>query len=458
MNALIVDGGARAHALAWKLAQSPECGDIYIAPGRAGIANVVRTAMTPGHRPIEATDIAACLRFAKDHDTGLLLPTADDPLGLGIVDGFYDIFQDKDHLAFGPTKAAAEIEGSKAYMKQLAEQAGVPTAEYKVFETQNDKDIIQYVGSQPFPVVVKASERAEGKGVRVCENLDKVKEFLGELRMAGHFGKPGQEIVVEEYLEGPEISLHAWCDGETYRMFPFAMQDHKNITEDINSPMTGGMGVIAPLPGITPEDIELLGKIFVEPFIKALKAAGHPFKGILYPGLKLTAQGPKLLEINARPGDPEIQACMPLLETDLVPIMRACAEGKLSQLPEIKWRQVAAICIVLAAEGYPKATKKGAIITGLELLEDRDDVLVFQGGTKMNDEEEVIVNGGRALSVVTIGREDEPLGRVMKRGYEEILPIRFGGKRPQIRTGIGKTALSPLFRERVAIMRQVLAA
>ena len=451
MDVLVVDSGARGHALAWKLARSPECGQVFVAPGNPGVQEIADIARSPDGEPIAVKDTSGLLNFAKSRGDSLLtIPVTEEILGDGIVDKFI-----KEGLsAWGPTKAAAEIETSKLIMKQIAEQRGVPTANYEIFDSY--QGTWRYLQNQIFPLVLKADGLAQGKGVKVCEGLEIAKHALDELREEGHLNK-GKIVLVEEYLEGPEISLHAWCDGDTYRMFPFAMQDHKTIYADDKGPMTGGMGVVGPVPGISRANVEQLGKVFVEPFLAALKELGHPFKGVLYPGIKLTPTGPKLLELNARPGDPETQVWASLLQSSLLEIMLACNEGKLTELPPIKWRKSATACIVLAAKGYPSKTEKGATITGLDTFRNIDNILVFQGGTKTDNNGQLIVNGGRVLNVVAVGEDNEPLPMVIQRGYEAAEHIRFDNKRPQIRHDIGEKALSSNFQNYVKIMRNSLA-
>lgn len=450
MNVLVVDNGARGHALTDKVAQTRHCNQLWAPSVSPGILRVARTAIDPAGELLETNNVNGLVEFAKRERIGLTLVGQEEPLALGIVDAF----EAEGLNIFGPSAAATEIETSREFTTQITDEFGIPTAKRKILEDYSQ--IIEYAQNEGFPIVLKANGPAQGKGARICPDLATLKIELEDFRLSSHYGQPGQKVLLEEYLEGPEISLHAWCDGEAYRMFPFAMQDHKTLHENDEGPMTGGIGVISPVPGITEDDIGRLGRAFVAPVLQALRDMGRPFKGVLYPGVKLTKDGPKLLEYNARPGGPETEAFIPRLDTDLLSIASACIEGRLSEIPEIRWRRVATACIVLTAKGYPKNTEKGAVINGLKELRNRPGIQVYHGATKLRDDGEIVVDGGRVLSVVAVGQRAEKLQNVINRGYEAAGRIRFDDEPPHFRRDIGKTALSKEFLERMAIARRSL--
>lgn len=447
MDVLVVDSGARGHAEAWKIAQSPDCDRLWVAPGNAGMGEIAE------NTGLDPTDIGSITKFAKQNKIDLTVVTEDRHLEAGMVDAL----QAEGLAAFGPTQSAAQIEWSKVFAKLLAREERVPTASFGIFDARNAA--ARYLRDQLLPVFIKEDQLARGKGVHKGTSFHEINKVLKQLKEQGVFGAPGKNIVIEEELVGPEISLHAWCDGENYQMFPFAMQDHKAIYENDEGPMTGGMGVVAPVPGITADDIERLGEQFVAPPLRILARQGRPFKGVLYPGLKLTAEGPKLLEWNARPGDPEAQAWATLLDDDLLMVMMACVEGRLDQIREVKWRQAAAACLTLAAPGYPLEPRLGSTIQGLNAVQEQPNIEVFHYGTQTNGRL-TYVGSGRVLSVVGVGQEGEKLESVLNRSYEAADMIMFNNasfidEKPQLRRDIGQMAISVEFEQRVADTRHL---
>ncbi len=406
---LIIGDRAREHALAWKLKQSPEAGEIFIAPGNAG------TALVGKNVPIEVADIPALLEFAKQEKIDLTVLGSDEPGPLGIVDRF----NENGLLIFGPMQKAAEIESSKAFAKQLMREDGIPTAAFEVF---TDYDAaVAYANKIGAPCVVKANGLAQGKGAIVCKTLEEARKALREIMVDRVFGDAGKEVVIEEFLEGQEISMHAFSDGETFKLFPTS-QDHKPIGEGDTGPNTGGMGTIAPVPWTTAELLEKVKVKVVEPALQGLAKKGNPFAGILYPGLMITPSGSKVLEFNARFGDPEAQVYMRLLKSDLLPILEACATGELDKV-DIEWHDGYAACVVIASCGYPNEYKKGFPITGIEKEKKMEDVVVFHAGTKM-DNGKLVTSGGRVLSVTATGTT---LDEALEKSYAACGVIHFEG-------------------------------
>ena len=422
MRVLVVGGGGREHALAWKLAQSPRLSQLFVAPGNAGTAGIAANV------PIAASDIPALVEFARARRIDLTVVGPDDPLAAGIVDAF----REAGLRVFGPTKAAAQIESSKALAKQLMQQSGVPTAQFATFD-----DYVQalaYIRRQPHPLVIKASGLALGKGVTISQTVTESERALKRLMQDQEFGAAGTTVVIEEFLEGPEVSVHAVCDGCTAVMFPSA-QDHKPIGDGDVGPNTGGMGTFAPVPWFDAAKVEEVRTKVVNPVLSALAAAGQTFSGCLYPGLKVTPAGVKVLEFNARFGDPETQSYMRLLKSDLLELLEACADGRLDQV-KTKWHPGFAVCVVLAAAGYPGVVQKGDIITGLDKAAKLPGVEVFQAGTARRGEE-IVTNGGRVLGVTAIGTT---LREAIDRAYAGVNLIKFNGL--QYRRDIGQKGLT----------------
>ncbi len=461
MDVLIVDTAARGHVEAQLAYDSALVDKVYLWPDKVLAADISESTGLPSLQELGDWDIAknALVNWAKEKGIGYAFVTADDPIAAGLGDDLTEAGVPN----FSPTKEASKLESSKVWMKETAAKLGVPTAEFKVFEVANNSEVTldtiqSYIlEKDEFPVVLKADGLAAGKGVTICNSPDELPSKLEKFRNDGYLDV-GKKVIVEDYLEGPEISLHAWCDGERYVMFPFAMQDHKTIYDNDKGPMTGGMGVITPVPGITADDIEKLGRLFIEPFMKALKTEGHDFKGVMYPSIKLTKDGPKLLEVNVRPGDPEAPAVLPDLNSDFVEIGIACAEGRLAEIEKPKWRKGAAVCISLAAKGYPdsKKTEKGAVISGIDKAIMRKGVKLYDYGIKQNEETgNLEVNSGRVIAINARGKN---LKKALKRGYKAAADIHFDGEEPQFRKDLGKQANSKKFKKRVRIMQEYLAA
>jgi len=424
IDVLVVGGGSREHAICWKLKQSPRVGKIYVAPGNGGTQNVAENVA------IGVMEFEKLADFATEKKIGLTIVGPDDPLGGGIV----DVFEARGLRVFGPSKAAAQIESSKAFAKQLMAEAGVPTAEFQVF--RDYEQAFNYVRAKELPIVIKASGLALGKGVYVCKTMEEAETGLKEIMLDRAFGEAGNEVVIEEFLDGQEISIHALCDGKNFVLFP-PSQDHKQVGEGDTGPNTGGMGVIAPVPWVTAEMMKEIGETIVRPTLDALVKKGTPYEGILYPGLKMTAKGPKVLEFNARFGQPECEAYMRLLKTDMLDLCEAAIDGKVDQLT-IEWNPGFAANIILASGGYPGSYTKGLAITGTEEAEKMEGVVVFHVGTKIQEATplEFLTNGGRVLAVTAVG---DTLKEALDRAYAAANKIHFEGK--YLRRDIGAKAL-----------------
>lgn len=420
-NVLIIGSGGREHALAWKLAQSPRIGKLYVAPGNGGTRQVAENIL------IEANDIDGLVKFAEKNEIGLTVVGPDDPLALGVVDAF----QARGLRIFGPTRAAAEIESSKAFAKNLMSEANIPTATFKIF-SEYDK-ALSYVRECGAPIVVKASGLALGKGVYVCKTLAEAEIALAEIMLDHVHNEAGSEVVVEEFLDGQEISIHAFCDGKTFVLLPPA-QDHKPIRDNDEGKNTGGMGTIAPVSWVNADTLKVVGEQVVRPTLDALIKYGRPFSGLLYPGLKMTSTGLKVLEFNARFGDPETQSYMRLLKTDLLDILEACVDGTLAELAT-EWHSGFAVCVVIASGGYPDEYKKGVPLHGVAEAERVSNVVVFHAGTIF--ENELKTSGGRVLGVSATG---DTLRDALNSAYEAARFIQFEGM--QYRNDIGAKALA----------------
>ncbi len=418
---LIIGGGGREHAVGWKVAQSPNVAKIYFAPGNGG------TALLGENVPIAATDISALLEFAKKESIDLTLALPDDPLALGVVDEF----RKAGLKVWGATKAAAQLESSKAFAKDFMKRHNLPTARFETF-TDFEK-AKAYVAGHSLPVVVKASGLALGKGVIICQTHDEAYEALENMLVKKVFGESGSEVVVEEFLTGPEISVHAFSDGKNCKMFP-SSQDHKRIGEGNTGLNTGGMGTIAPVPFVSGEMMTRIEKEIIAPTLSAMTADGMPFEGLLFPGLMLTSDGPKVIEYNARFGDPETESYMRLLDTDILEVIEASLVGTLDTL-DIKWKSDSIATIILASGGYPEKYEKGKVITGIEEAEKVPNVVVFHCGTK-RDGDNLVTNGGRVLAVSAIAGT---LEEALITAYTAVEKIHFEGM--QYRKDIGKSAL-----------------
>ena len=421
---IIGAGGGREHAIGWQIAQSPRAGKLFFARGNAG------TAQIGTNLDIKETEILKLLKFAKQEKIDLTLALSDDPLALGIVDKF----KKAGLRIFGPTKAAARLEWSKAFAKSFMKRHKLPTAKFKTFTDYNQaKKYLTGLSLQNLPIVIKASGLALGKGVVICQTMKGAQKVLENIMLKKVFGKAGSEIVIEEFLTGPEISTHAFSDGKTYSIFPVT-QDHKKIGENDTGPNTGGIGTISPLPFATEKIIKKIEKEIIAPTLKGMVNKKAPFKGVLYPGLILTANGPKILEYNTRFGDPEAQTYMRLLETDLLDIVDACIDRKLKEI-KIKWKKVAACNIVLCSAGYPGNYEKGKVISGIKEAEKDHKVVVFHAGTIMKDGK-LVTNGGRVLGVSATGNN---LKEALATAYEAISKIHFEGM--YYRKDIGQKSL-----------------
>ena len=391
MKVLVVGGGGREHAICWKLAQSPKVTELFCAPGNAGIAQVAQCV------PIKATDVDAMVTWARDNSMDFVMVAPDDPLALGMVDAL----EAAGIPAFGPRKNAAIIEASKIFSKNLMEKYHIPTAQYQTFtELPAAED---YIRAQGAPIVVKADGLALGKGVVVAQTVDEALTAVREMMADGKFGDSGSRVVIEECMTGPEVTVLAFADGEHVVPMP-SSQDHKRAYDGNQGPNTGGMGAISPSPTYTPEVAQrCMDEIFL-PTMAALKAEGRPFQGVLYFGLMLTPSGPKVVEYNARFGDPECQAVLSLLDSDLMDILQACRAGTLDQV-DIRWKYAAACCLVLASGGYPVAYQSGYPISGLD--EAGKSAVVFHAGTARNDAGDIVTKGGRVLGVTATGADLE---------------------------------------------------
>jgi len=416
MKVLVVGGGGREHAICWKLAQSPKVTELYCAPGNAGIAQVATCV------PVKATDVEAMVAWAKENAMDFVMVAPDDPLALGMVDAL----EAAGIPAFGPRANAAIIEASKAFSKSLMKKYNIPTAKYETF-TELDK-ALTYIEEQGAPIVVKADGLALGKGVVVAATVEEAKQAAREMMEDKKFGASGSTVVIEECMVGPEVTVLAFCDGE--HLVPMlSSQDHKRAYDGNQGPNTGGMGAFCPSPNYTPEVADFCMKHIFLPTVEALKAEGRPFKGVIYFGLMLTKDGPRVVEYNARFGDPETQPLLSMLETDLMEIFEACVNGTLDQV-EVKWKEGAACCIVLASGGYPIAHKTGYIISGLDEVE---GATVFHAGTKRNEDGQFVNAGGRVLGVTALGGT---LEKAIANAYAAAKPITWTDM--HFRTDIGK--------------------
>ena len=389
MKILIVGSGGREHAIAWKVAQSPKVDKIYCAPGNAGISEYAECV------DIGAMEFDKLVAFAKEHEIDLTVVAPDDPLAAGAVDAF----EAAGLRAFGPRANAAILEGSKAFSKDLMKKYGIPTAAYETF---NDPEkALAYLETAKMPIVLKADGLALGKGVLICKDLEEAKAGVKTLMMDKQFGSAGDEIVIEEFMTGREVSVLSFVDGKTIKIMTSA-QDHKRAKDGDQGLNTGGMGTFSPSPFYTPQVDAFCREHIYQKTVDAMKAEGREFKGIIFFGLMLTADGPKVLEYNARFGDPETQVVLPRMKNDLVDLFEACIDGTLDQI-DLEFEDNAAVCVVLASAGYPEHYEKGFEIRGLENFKDRDGYYVFHAGSKFDEQGRVVTNGGRVLGVTATG-------------------------------------------------------
>lgn len=388
MKVLIVGGGGREHAIAWKVAQSKKVEKIYCAPGNAGIAEYAKCV------DIAATEFDKLAEFAEVHNIDLTIIGPDDPLVGGIV----DVFEKKGLQVFGPKKNAAIIEGSKSFSKDLMKKYHIPSASYEIFTTS--ESAIEYLKTSDYPIVLKADGLALGKGVLICENFEEAKTGVKAIMLDKQFGSAGDKLVIEEFMIGREVSVLAFCDGTDIVTMTSA-QDHKRAKDFDQGLNTGGMGTFSPSPFYTSEVDTFCKKHIYQATMDAMKAEGRDFVGILFVGLMLTEIGPKVLEYNARFGDPETQVVLPRMKNDIVDVFEACIDGKLRDI-NLEFEDNAAVCVVLASNGYPEHYEKGFVIYGLDNFKDKDSYYVFHAGTKRT-EKGIVTNGGRVLGVTAKG-------------------------------------------------------
>lgn len=419
MKVLVIGSGGREHAVIRKLKENGEIDQLFCAPGNGGISVLAKPVN------IKATDLEGMVQFAKDEGIDFAVVTPDDPLVLGMADAM----EAAGIPAFGPSKAAAQIEGSKVFAKNLMKKYGIPTAKYQVFD--DPAQAISYIQREnQFPAVIKADGLALGKGVVIAQNLEEAKEAVRSIMEDKIFGKSGSQVVVEEFLTGKEVSVLAFTDSHTVVPMVSSM-DHKRAYDNDQGPNTGGMGTIAPSPYYTKEAASRCMEEIFLPTIEAMKKEGCPFKGCLYFGLILTEQGPKVIEYNCRFGDPETQVVLPLLKTDLFTILKAVREERLSEL-DIQWSDGAAACVILASGGYPKTYETGFPIQGLDEKGEHPGVIVYHAGTKLQDGR-FLTAGGRVLGITGLGKD---LSQALEKAYGAVKTITF--ERAHYRTDIGK--------------------
>lgn len=418
MKVLIVGSGGREHAIAWKVAKSSKVDKIYCAPGNAGIAEIAECV------DIGAMEFDKLVAFAKEKAIDLTIIGMDDPLVGGVVDEF-----EKAGLrVFGPRKNAAILEGSKAFSKDLMKKYNIPTAAYETFDSA--EKAMQYLETSKYPIVLKADGLALGKGVLICNTKEEAMDGVKTLMLDKQFGQAGNTIVVEEFMTGREVSVLSFVDGNTIKIMTSA-QDHKRAKDGDKGLNTGGMGTFSPSLFYTKEVDEFCKKYIYQPSVDAMKAEGREFKGIIFFGLMLTEDGPKVLEYNARFGDPETQVVLPRMKNDIIDVFEACIDGTLDKI-DLQFEDNAAVCVVLASDGYPVSYEKGFEIKGLDNFKDKDSYFVFHAGTKLSDGK-IVTNGGRVLGVTATGRD---LKEARANAYEATKWIDFDNK--YMRNDIGK--------------------
>lgn len=408
MKIFVVGGGGREHTLVWKIAQSPDVKKIYCAPGNAGISQLAECGS------VKDTSIDELLKFADRNQIDLTVVGPEAPLAMGIVNAF----QSQGLKIFGPSQKAAEIESSKIFAKYLMEKYHIPTAAYKTFDEYDRAK--KYLDSIPVPIVIKADGLAGGKGAIVCFSHEEARESLQKMMVERIFGNAGKKVIIEEYLKGQEASVLAFTDGvNVLPLIP--AQDHKPIFDRDKGPNTGGMGAYAPAVLIDEAMMTTIQQKILEPAVKGMALEDRPYKGVLYAGLMITNQGPKVVEFNCRFGDPETQAILPLIKSDLVPILFACAEGNISEL-KIETNNKFAVCVIMASGGYPGKYEKGKQILGLD-RKFKDDVIIFHAGTN-HIEGKIVTDGGRVLGVTATGND---LKEAIQRAYQAVGKITFDG-------------------------------
>ena len=419
MKVLVVGGGGREHAICWKISKSSKVSKIYCAPGNAGIAEVAECVN------IKAMEFDKLAAFAKDNQIDLTVVGMDDPLVGGIV----DVFEAEGLRVFGPRKNAAILEGSKAFSKDLMKKYHIPTAAYETFTSPEEAK--KYLETSKYPIVLKADGLALGKGVLICETKEDAMAGVNELMLDKKFGSAGNTIVVEEFMTGREVSVLSFVDGNTIKIMSSA-QDHKRAKDGDQGLNTGGMGNFSPSPFYTDEVDAFCKKYVYQATVDAMKAEGRPFKGVIFFGLMLTPEGPKVLEYNARFGDPEAQVVLPRMKNDIIDVFEACIDGTLDQI-DLQFEDNACVCVVLASDGYPLAYEKGFEITGMENFKDKDGYYLFHAGSKFDENGKIVTNGGRVLGVTATGKT---LKEARANAYEATEWVNFGNK--YMRHDIGK--------------------
>ena len=419
MKVLIVGSGGREHAIAWSVAKSPKVDKIFCAPGNAGIAEFAECVN------IGAMEFDKLVAFAKENAIDLTIIGMDDPLVGGVVDAF----EAEGLRVFGPRKNAAIIEGSKAFSKDLMKKYNIPTAAYENFTDPDEA--IKYLETVKMPIVLKADGLALGKGVLICNTLEEAKEGVKTLMLDKQFGDAGNEIVIEEFMTGREVSVLAFCDGKTIKCMTSA-QDHKRAKDGDQGLNTGGMGTFSPSPFYNDEVEAFCEKYVYQPTIDAMAVEGRPFTGILFTGLMLTEDGPKVLEYNARFGDPEAQVVLPRMKNDIIDVMEACVDGTLDTI-DLQFEDNACVCVVLASDGYPVKYEKGFKITGFEKFDGKEDYYCYHAGTKFDADGNIVTNGGRVLGITATGAT---LKEARAKAYEATEWVQFDNK--YMRHDIGK--------------------
>jgi phosphoribosylamine--glycine ligase len=420
MKVLLIGGGGREHTLAWKISQSPRVKKLYCAPGNGGIAALAECV------PIKAMDIDGIVSFAKSEEIDMVVVAPDDPLGAGMVDAL----ETAGIRAFGPTKAAAAIESSKVFSKNLMKKYSIPTAGYEVFE--NSDEAMDYLAKISYPVAIKADGLALGKGVILAQNYDQAAKAVKDMMSDRVFGSAGDRIIVEEFLTGPEVSILAFTDGKTLVQM-VSSQDHKRALDNDEGLNTGGMGTFSPSRLYTDELSELCSQSIFLPTVEAMNREGRKFKGVLYFGLMLTKDGPKVIEYNSRFGDPEAQVVLPHLKTDIIDIFDAIIDERLDTI-KIEWDDKAAVCVILASGGYPEKYTKGYEITGIDQAEKEAAVTVFHAGTKL-DSGKYYTAGGRVLGVTAVA---DSIDNARQKAYAAVDKISFEGMQYRRDIGIKK--------------------
>lgn len=423
MKVLVVGNGGREHALAWKLSQSSRVDQVFIAPGNGG------TCLVGENISIRVDDLEELASFAQTQQIDLTVVGPEAPL----VDGIVDFFESKRLLIFGPSQKAAQLEGSKHFAKTFMQEKGIPTAHSESFDTF--ESALSYVKKRGTPIVIKADGLAAGKGVTVALDLTTATQALSDCFESRVFGEAGNVVVVEDFLEGEEVSILAICDGRDYLMLP-SSQDHKRLLDRDRGPNTGGMGAYSPAPVMTQSLLEQVGRFVIRPVLEGMCDKGSPYRGVLYAGLILTPSGPRVLEFNCRMGDPETQCVLPVLDDDLFELLYSAAQGRLVRTGIGSPSSRSAVCVVMASEGYPGSIRKGVDIHGTG-QDSGDDVVIFHAGTQITDDGHLVTAGGRVLGVTACSNS---LSTALERAYQAVAQIHFEGA--QYRRDIGHRAIN----------------